>query len=122
MYAFYLRIISYSMHCNLNILMFFQNIVAINRLIYMRIKQLNNLFYGIVSSKSLCIINEFYVHCWNDRRLYQLDLFRFPKGFLKISDKEIERRYQKWKLLTDMHTSISYFLYYQTSDIILIYS
>jgi len=44
--------------------------------------------YGIVSSESLFVTEEFYLYCWDGKTLFQLATFRFPKIFSEIAEKK----------------------------------
>ncbi|KAH0950089.1 hypothetical protein HN011_007208 [Eciton burchellii] len=60
-------------------------------LLDIKAKQSKKISYGIVSNGSLHITKEFYLHCWDGRQLFQLDTFRFPKGFSKILRNKVEK-------------------------------
>jgi hypothetical protein len=87
-YAFFLCIIDY--FNKLRILIFVQNICP-KDLLDIKAKQSKKISYGIVSNGSLHITKEFYLHCWDGRQLFQLDTFRFPKGFSKILRNKVEK-------------------------------
>jgi len=78
------------MYNKLRILIFVQNICP-KDLLDMKAKQSKKISYGIVSNGSLHITKEFYLHCWDGRKLFQLDTFRFPKGFSKILRNKVEK-------------------------------
>jgi len=55
----------------------------------MKEMQTKKMFYGILSDHRNNINNEFYLHCWDGTRLFQLDTLRMPKDTLTDS-KDIE--------------------------------
>jgi len=55
----------------------------------MKKKHSKKMSYGFISGRHININNEFYLHCWDETRLFQLDSFRIPKNIL-TDFKDIE--------------------------------
>jgi len=71
----------------LRTLIFVQNILH-NNVLYSLAAQSKKISCGIVSGRNVKITDEFCLHYWDGRKIFQLDSFKFPEVFSGIVEVE----------------------------------